>query len=572
MKNEQQSNFGFSDRQVQRFLELVASMDAAATSRKEAWRQCRRYGFQVWDRQSGSGYTTANTVFMPQQNSIAAQCAWRAAAYLHANTIGIGQTFFRLDVDDELRRALGGVEASEVRELRDRTLPLMRELSGTNFSSRVLGGLHVGCVLGTAVGYVEFNEKTRRLEFSYFQVGNGCFLLSNSRGRPDTFCRKFSLSPRQAVERYGEAVGPQVLEMLQRTEATSQQVEYVWLVYPRCELGEQVLKSSKDYPVVPSTKKAFGHVVIDTMHKRVVEVSGYDSFPFGVFKWGDLQDSVYGWSPIEMSLPDIKRLGKLHYNLTELLDRQVDPAMIVPFSWDNFSTAPGSKNYVDGTGVIRDAYSIISPPGATPEQSIRYEIEQIVQRIRNNCFLDAFETFDADSQTMSATEARGRVAQTTRAIAAIAEQVHTDYLGVLIQRSLDLLIEHGVMEKLPEAIDRKRVQVKYVSVLSSMVLDSENNKLRNYFTNVLEMMNARAQMGPHFDVYFNVGKIFEHMSDFHSVPQDILWTESERAEKQAALIEQQQAAMEQEQQNAMMQGVDLQRRSEPGSVASQMGM
>ena len=553
---------------VERMLSVADDLREEAACREAAWQQCRRYGFQIWDP-SSSTPPDSNTRYVPQQDSLPAQCAWRAAMYLHANTVGVGQTFFRLDVDDATRMGLGP-ESAELKQLRDLTLPLMREMSTTNFSSVLMSAFNDKTVLGTCVGYVEFNEMTRSLEYSSYQVGKECYLSSNSRGKPDTFSRTFTLTVKQAVERYGDRVGPEVLKLASKPETLKEKIEYVWIVYPRKVFGEKVSKPTDKMPVVPACEKPWGHLILDRRNKVAVDVGGYDSFPFASSVWGRLPNSVYGWGPIEMSLSDVKYLGRLKFKHAEAIDRQVDPAVIVPYSWDGFDSSPGARNYIEGNGVVRDMFVQLEPPRVvsdiTPQQ------QQCLQNIRNNCLLDAFETFDAYTKTMTATEARGRVGQSVRAIAPIVHAIHTDFLSVLIKRSLDLLIENGVLGTgLPEGIRRENVEIKYVSVLASMVLDGETNKLRDFFANCLEFANSRQAMGDMFDVYFDVDKVFEHMADFFSIPQDVIRTKTERQKKRKELEESMMAAQQQQQEEKILSGLDPQARSAPGSFAERSG-
>ena len=546
-------NFGLSSEFIDKMISLFETCRSYASSREAAWRQCRRYGYQVWNPANSE---TPDSVYVPQQSSFAALCAWRAAMFLHANTVGVGQTFFRLDADDALRKELGE-DSRELRDLRDMTLPLMRELADTNFSSAVGAALNDETVLGTAVAYVEFNDVKRRLEFSSYQVGTGCYLYSSSHGDADTFARSFELTPKQAYSRYGKAVGDDVIEKALSDNLGDSRIEYLWLVYPRAVYGEKVGRATREVPMVSSREKAFGHLVIDRTRKRVVEVSGYDRFPFAVSVWSPLGGSIYGWGPIEMSMRDIKRMSKLQFCYSEALDKQVDPAMIVPYSWDSFETSAGARNYVEATGLVRDAFAVVEPQAQLPD--IRSDMEMSMSNIQRNCLLDAFETFDRETKTMSATEARGRTGQSVRAIASVAQSVHNGLLSALIQRSLDLLLENGILgTELPEGVARERVRVKYVSVLASMVLDAETNKLRDFFGVVAEIANARNMVGELFDVHFDTDKVFAHLADFYSIPQDVIRSKDEREKKMRELQEQAIAAQEQQQENMALNRVDPQ--------------
>lgn len=548
---------------------IADSMRGGFSSRRATLEQCRRYGYQLWNKGGGVSAGSSNVKLVPQQDSFPAQCAWRGAMYLHANTIGLGQKFFCFDVDEETRSVFGK-ESSEVRGVKSVTLPFMRSLGSTNLAMALLSAFTDMFVLGTGIVYSEFNTKLKRLEFHTFQVSDDCLLSSNSAGTPDQFAQRFRLTAKQAAERWPGKVSDRVSEQCSSENTISEESDYLWLVYPRACYNHPVETVSEACPVVASDKKPWGSVVVDLTNRHVVSVSGYDAFPFAVCRWGVSGSSVYGWSPVEMSLPDIKYLAKLKFQLGEAIEKQVSPPMIIPYSWDGFDRGAGAYNYVEATGSIRDAFGVVDPPAQLPD--IRDQQERSMMNIRANFLLDAFETFDEMTKTMSATEARGRVGQSVRAIAPVALNVHNDLLSPLFQRCLDLLIEHKALGvELPAAIRRNRVCVKYVSVLWAMVLDAETNKIAEFFARVLEFQQARNAFGPLFDAYFDLDAVFAHLGDFYSLPEDIIRSASARARETERIKAEAKAAIEQDEQTALLSKMNPQERSAPGSFAERRG-
>lgn len=554
---------------VDKAQEIAEGMRSGIASRSFALEQCRRYGFQVRERSDGAASSEKKS-YVPQQDSFPAQCAWRAAMYLHANTVGVGQMFFRFDVDDMLRAELGK-ESAELKAVRGLSLPVYRELWDTNFYTAVYSALHDMSVLGVGVAYVEFDKTRKRLAFSTYRVDSeSCWLYGDGFGEADQFGRKFRLSAKQAFAKWGDKVHARVKEQVSGGTTSAEETEYLWLVFPRRAYGLASEVPSAGRPAVASNRKAWASVVVDTTNKHIVEESGYDRFPFAVCPWGQDGNGVYGWGPTEMSLPDIKYLAKLKFQLGRAIEKTVNPAMIIPFSWDGFETSPGSYNYVEANGSVRDAFGVVEPPAQLPD--IREQQQRTMLNIRSNFLLDAFETFDEMTKTMSATEARGRVGQSVRAIAPVALNVHNRLLSPLLQRSMDLLAAHGVLSaELPAAVSRNRIRVKYVSVLSSMVLEAETNKVSDFFARVLEMQQTRAAFGPMFDAYFDLDAVFSHFADFFAIPEDIVRSASARAEEMARLTEEAQAQAEQERETAVLSKINPQERSSEGSYAARKG-
>ncbi|MBQ9759253.1 MAG: hypothetical protein IJW12_05735 [Opitutales bacterium] len=543
------------------------SMNAEYSARENALDECRRYASQVWELGGKMPVSQANVQYVPQQDSYPAQCAWRAAQYLFANTVGLGQMFFRFDTDDVLRRELG-TESDDIKALKSNTLGLIRELSDTNFSPVLASALNDMTKVGRSVMYAEFNTQTKRLEFSSFQIGRDCLLSRNSRGRPDQFARKFVLTAKQAVERYPGKVSPRVAEQVNDEKGAATESDYLWLVYPRVCYGHSVSDGSD--PVVPSENKKWGSVVVDISNKHIVEISGFDNFPFASCPWPGTNSSVYAAGPTEMSLSDIKYLAKLKFQLGEALEKTVNPAMIIPYSWDGFDRGAGAFNYVEGNGTVRDSFAVVEPPPQLPD--IRDQQQRSMMNIRANFLLDAFETFDEMTKTMSATEARGRTGQSVRAIASVALSIHNDLLSPLLQRCLDLLLENKVLPPLPESISRERVRVKYVSVLWSMILDAETNKLGDFFGRVVQLQEVRAAFGPMFDAYFDIDAALAHLGDFYAIPEDIIRTKKARMAKQKEIEDQVAASQKQEEKLAMMSKMNPQQASAPGSYAARQGL
>lgn len=553
-----------------RVIELANSMRASFASREPAINECRRYGYPLWSPTPKTG--EAGTTFIPHKDSTPACYAWRAAMFLYSNTVGIGQTFFRIDTDDKLREELRP-DSSEMKKVTGITLPLMREFADTNMTKVFSMAFHDMTVLGTAVGTVDFNKDLMRLEFTSFQIGNGCYMLTNSSGRADHFCRYYTLTARQLFDLYGNGKGnlaPDVLQKLENASTANDPIEMCWVVYPRLNYGVDCLSKSKENPKVAKEKKRWASVVVDVTHKVLCSVGGYDQFPFAVCPWIPVPGSAYGIGPTEMSLRDIKRLVRLSFLHEEALEKQVNPPLIIPYGWEDFDRSPGAYNYIEANGQVRDAYAVLEPPPQLPD--IRDQQQRAMMNIRANCLLDAFETFDEMTKTMSAMEAKARLGQGVRAIASIATNIHTEFLSPLIQRSLDLLIENGVLQvELPPTVERERLRVKYVSVLSSMILDAETGKIRDFFTETANLQQTRAAFGAEFDAYFDIDRAISHLADFYAIPQDIVRTKADKERELKRLREEVSAAQEQEQETAMLSKMNPQARSAPGSFAARKG-
>lgn len=543
-------------------------MKSGFSSREQSLRRCARFGYPVWDRANYGGYGKASdtTVLVPPQESLIAAYAWRAASSIYSSTVGVGQTFFRFELDGAVNE-----ESFEARQAAGVSLPLMRLLFATNFAAAYQAALLDMTVVGNGIMYAEFNPERRRIEFQSFPLLDGCYFWSTATGRPDQFCRYFTLTVKQAWQKYGPACGSRV-EDLYRNGSYDERLTFFWLIYPREVYGEKVAKrKTGDERAVPAAEMPFGSVVCLQTERRVVEESGYERFPIAVGLWGRVSGSIYGWSPIEMAMPDIEYLMRLKFRLMQAIDRQSDPALIIPFSWDGFSAESGTYNFIEGTsGPVKDQYGLVAPLTQLPD--IREQQERCEQAIARCFLLDQFEALNEYSKTMSATEAQGRIGQSVRAVAPMAHSVHEELLGVVLQRVLDIALREKLLpDDVLSGLDAERMRIKYVSVLNNMVLESEATKMTNYFQSVLQYEQTRAAGGAEFDARYDSDAVVHYLSDFYNVPAGIVRSASDRARKREELMESEQAAQQQALEADVLSKANPQQQSAPGSFAQQMG-
>lgn len=547
---------------------IAEMMKSGFAAREQSLRRCARFGYPVWDKSSYGGYGKAadSTVLVPPQESLIAAYAWRAASSIYSSTVGVGQTFFRFEMDGATSE-----ESFDARQAAGATLPLMRLLFETNFAAEYQAALLDMVVVGNGIMYADFNPERRRIEFQSFSLLDGCYFWSTASGRPDQFCRYFTLSVKQAVQKYGEACGPRVME-LYRNGSFDEKLTFFWLIYPRALYGEKVAKRKPgDDRPIPAKEMPYGSVVCLENERLVVEQSGYERFPIAVGLWGRVSGSIYGWSPIEMAMPDIEYLMRLKFRLMQCIERQSDPALIIPFSWDGFSADAGTYNFIEATsGPVKDQYGLVAPQTQLPD--IRDQQQRCEQSIARCFLLDQFEALNEYSKTMSATEAQGRIGQSVRAVAPMAHSVHEELLGVVLQRVLDIAIREKLLpEQVISGLDADRIRIKYVSVLNNMVLESEASKMTNYFQSVLQYEQTKAAGGTEFEARYDSDAVVHYLTDFYNVPSGIVRTASEQDKRRQELAEQQQQAQQQALEAEVLSKANPQQPSAQGSFAQQRG-
>jgi hypothetical protein len=76
--------------------------------------------------------------------------------------------------------------------------------------------------------------------------------------------------------------------------------------------------------------KPFAYVVIAEEKKAILETSGYDSFPYAVFRYDPMPGNAYAEGPGCQVLPDVMVLNHLQQAIENAASQKAEPAIAVP--------------------------------------------------------------------------------------------------------------------------------------------------------------------------------------------------------------------------------------------------
>lgn len=541
---------------AEKALQIAEQMKADFSPRESALELCRRYGYQMRKNGSPTWQEDKTDSLSPVPSSIPASLAMRLAMYLHANTLGVGNLFFALTA--ESRDPSHTIPETDKNKVRNQTQKVMHRLFDTNFSSETNIAFNDLAVIGNNVTRCEFNEETNSFEFKSFPVGDGVYLAENAKGQRDMFCRFFKYDAKQAKQEFGEAAGARVDEVLSGQGGAADSFEYLWLVYPRGVFREEV--GDGRGKKVPDVKKSFGSVIVDVAERRIVRERGYDDFPFAAPTWMRRGGSIYGYSPIEVSISDITDLFEMIYLKKTAAKKQVHPPLVVSSLWEGINTDANEVSFVEGE--VANQFAALPSPTQVPV--LDSEIEQRINNIRMNMMLDTFETLGDHKNNMTTAEINGRIGQSVRAIAPIVARLHKEYFSPLIKRVFNIMVDRGEIE-LPSTVSCEMVSIKYVSVLDTLILQGESTKMLEFIGSVMNLIQARGGLGEEFDCYLNMERILAHLSEYFNVPTDVV-RESKIVADMLDELKKQRIALQEAQIKAQaIKPIDMQKRAQPGA-------
>ena len=408
--------------------------------------------------------------------------------------------------------------------LEDATEVMYSAFNKSNFQQEIFELYHDLITFGTAAMFIEEDDDDI-LKFSTRHI-NEMYIAENDKGRIDTVFRKFKLSARSAIQKFG-TVSANISVVAKKDPY--EEVEILHAVYPRSDFDPK--KQDKD-------NMPFASIYLDASSGDELSVSGFREFPFVVPRYLKASHEIYGRSPAMTALPDVKMLNEMSKTTIKSAQKQVDPPLLVPD--DGFilpvRTVPGGLNfYRSGT---RDRIETLNIGANTP-LGLNME-EQRRNSIRNAFYVN--QLMMQSGPQMTATEVIQRNEEKMRLLGPVLGRLQSELLKPLIDRCFALILRKNLFRPAPEFLSGKDIEIEYVSPLAKAQKSTELQSIMR----AIEIMGSLANVAPVFD-HINMDKLVRHLADIVGVPQKILKPQSElNAQREEAQAQQQQ--MEQMQQ------------------------
>ena len=436
------------------------------------------------------------------------------AASLHGMLTNPSTPWFSLRFKED-----GMENEDEAKEwLESATETMYAAFNKSNFQQEIFELYHDLITFGTAAMFIEEDDEDI-LKFSTRHI-NEIYIAENEKGRIDTVFRKFKLSARAAVQKFGN-VSTNIATTAKKDPY--EEVDILHAVYPRSDFDPK----KQDKANMP-----FESVYLEAGTGEELSVSGFREFPFVVPRYLKASHEIYGRSPAMTALPDVKMLNEMSKTTIKSAQKQVDPPLLVPD--DGFilpvRTVPGGLNfYRAGT---RDRIETLNIGANTP-LGLNME-EQRRNSIRNAFYVN--QLMMQSGPQMTATEVIQRNEEKMRLLGPVLGRLQSELLKPLIDRAFSLILRKNLFRPAPEFLAGKDIEIEYVSPLAKAQKSSELQSIMR----AIEIMGSLSNVAPVFD-HINMDKLVRHLADIVGVPQKILKPQSElNAERQQAQAQQEQ--------------------------------
>jgi hypothetical protein len=456
------------------------------------------------------------------------------AAGLHSYLTNPNSRWFSLRVQDEVANKDEDVKLW----LSDTENRIYNTLNASNFNEQIhelyldLGTFGVACMY-------EEEDAENGVRFYTRDIAE-IYLCENEREKVDTVYRKFTLSARQAFDKWSEKAG-EVVKVFMDKKEYDKLVTFIHCVTPRYV---------RDVSKVDAGNMPFESTYIEVSKKHLISESGYQEFPYFTPRFNKNSGEVWGSSPGMVSYSDIKMLNEMVKVLIRAAQKIVDPPIVLPH--DGFilpiKYGPAALNFRTKTSA-NDKIELLSPGGDIP---VGMEIiNEYRNLIKKNYFVDLFLLLaDPARKDMTATEVMQRVEEKMLILAPVLGRLMNEFLDPLINRTFAILWRTNKIVPPPDLLKGLPYKIEYISPLArSQKLDQMKS-----INSFLALIGQMATVKP--DVLDNVNEdeIVKNIQDLYGVnPKFVRGEDEVKAIRQART----QQIQQQQQLAQLQQGADI---------------
>jgi len=227
---------------------------------------------------------------------------------------------------------------------------------------------------------------------------------------------------------------------------------------------------------------------------------------------------------------------------------------------------PASINYFNATqgNPVTHYQPELDIPSA---QAHRMDLKSDVMRA---FFADLFNAVTtSDDKNKTATEINAIKAEKAQALTPIINRLYDEFFSPSIVRTLELLMENGIVPPVPEALEGQDYTVEYTTRMTALLKQVESLSAISAFQQSAGIFQVQNEV-PQISEIVNVDKMVKGIFEAQSVDTDIIYSEKETEDIRKAKAEEMQARQQAQMAMEKTAPVDLSSKPEEGSPLQQM--
>ena len=330
-------------------------------------------------------------------------------------------------------------------------------LASSNFYGAVKTGYQEMGLFGTEACVMVEDEAQgivcHALTFGEYWIACGKSMM------PDTLYRRVPMTVKQAVDTFGTAVSTNVRGMYDRSNYEAL-VECMHAIEPNNDrIPGRLDAAGKPYRSV--------WWEADSTVRSTLRISGYEEQPFWAPRWDTTGSDVWGSSPGQDALPDLRELQLQTKRKGEAVDWLIRPEKIVPTTV-KLRNQPGSV--VSAANIDQNKVIV---PYQVPYQvveAILGDIDRCKMAIDQATYADLFNAITnmPGIQPRTVEEIASRNEEKLTQLGPVIERVNNEKLEVAIDRVFGIMSRGGLLPPAPESLHGVDIKINFVSILTQM--------------------------------------------------------------------------------------------------------
>lgn len=402
-----------------------------------------------------------------------------------------------------------------------------------NFSSQNLQNYVSLGAFGNGIMFVDPLQDvhhTRGLRYRSIPLGE-VFFVENHQGQINGVIRWFKMTAAQAEKMWPNMLPPQLQTALKMQ--SEQKFNFLHRVVERNDYDSKRL----DYKGMPYQST---YVCIEgqclMFREGAPYEGGFTTFPYAASRYDQAPNEVYGRSPAMMVLPALKTLNAQKRVFLKQGHRAADPVLLTADDGIiNLDLRPGALNK---GGVSSDGKPLVTvlPTG---DIQVNEKMMEMERSLINDAFLVNLFQVLTETPTMTATEVIERTNEKGILLAPTVGRQQSEYLGPMIDRELDLMVQLKLLPPLPPAL--KEAQGEYHVVYTSPLSRAQRAQEAAGFMRTLETVKELVSItqDPSLLDQFNFDTAVPAIAEIQAVPASWMADDQQVAEKRKARAQQQ---------------------------------
>ena len=527
--------------------ELFGQLEAERQSYEPQWKDVVTYiapkrGQFLHMTDTGNGIKNDQKII----NNVARMASQTFSAGMMSHVTNPSRKWFNLSTSDKNKNELYDV-SSWLHDVKTQMYQIFAQSNLYRELRTLYGDL---ADFATSAIFIEKDEKTI-IHTQCLNPGS-YYLMTNHKGEVVGFARKISMTVQQIYNKF--IVDSQGNE---DWENVSDTIKAAWKNNTKLErysICHFILENENYDPKSSLSKyKKYKSVYYeDNNTDKFIGEYGYNNFPvFGV-RWKSSGAEAYGTdSPGLICLSDNKQLQYYEKQLTQTIDKKIDPPLIADSSLKSkpTSTLPGSISYADSFSGKASVANLQNIDFNSSE--IKEVIFNLENRIKEAYHVNLFLMLtNEDRRQITATEIMERKQEKLLALGPVLEQINQDLLDPLIDITFEYMNEFGLIPEVPEELDGIPLKIEYISVMNQAQKQSELNTINP----LIQLVSNLAQINPDAVKKINVFEIIDEYGDKLNISPGIIRPEEEIQEMMEQEQEARQAELQREEsvKNAMV--------------------